>query len=206
MGWSSPQGEACYNYGVITENWSDAMLKSKIKFTYKDYKSLPESETKRYELVEGELVMVPSPTTHHQSISGNLEHFLRDFVRKHGMGLIYYAPLDVVFSQEDVVQPDIFYISKGHSEIITNENIQGAPDLIVEILSPATAERDRTYKRTLYARHGVQEYWIVDPGKGSVEVMRLGEVGFETAGIYRKGESLTSPLLQGLRLNLGEVF
>lgn len=182
------------------------MLKAKIKFTYSDYKSLPESETKRYELLEGELVMVPSPTTYHQRISWNLERILGDFVPRHNLGSVYHAPLDVVFSEEDVAQPDIFFISKEHSEIITNENVQGAPDLIIEILSPASAQRDRTYKRTLYARHDVREYWIVDPENKSVEVMRLGEKGFETVRVYKRGQLLNSPLLEELSLNLGEVF
>ena len=102
--------------------------------------------------------------------------------------------------------PDIFFISKERLEVITKENIRGAPDLVIEILSPATAERDRTYKRTLYARHDVREYWLVDPDERSVEVMILGEAGFETVGIYRKEESLISPLLKGLCLKLREVF
>jgi Uma2 family endonuclease len=182
------------------------MVKSKIKFTYKDYKNLPESETKRYELLEGELVMIPSPTTYHQRISWNLERILGDFVAKHDLGVIYDAPLDVVFSQEDVAQPDIFFISKAHSQVITDENIQGAPDLIIEILSPATADRDRTYKRTLYARHGVKEYWIVDPADKSVEVMTLGQKGFETVQLYKMGQTLSSPLLKGFSLLIKEIF
>ena len=182
------------------------MLKSKIKFTYRDYKNLPESETKRYELLGGELLMVPSPTSYHQRISWNLERILGDFVSRHDLGFVYHAPLDVVFSQEDVAQPDIFFISEEHFEIITEEHIRGAPDLIIEILSPATAERDRTYKRTLYARHGVKEYWIVDPETKSIEVMALQEKGFETAQVYKMGESLSSPLLNKLSLNLEEVF
>ena len=182
------------------------MVRSKIKYTYKDYRNLPESETKRYELVEGELIMVPSPTTDHQRISWNLERMLGDFVQRHDLGLLLHAPLDVVFSQEDVVQPDIFFISKERWQIITKENIQGAPDLIVEVLSLATAGRDRTYKRTLYARHGVTEYWIVAPEEGSIEVMKLGEAGFETVDIYRRRNTLTSPLLKGLQLDVGTVF
>lgn len=182
------------------------MEKSKIKFTYKDYKNLPESETKRYELLEGELVMVPSPTTYHQRISWNLERILGDFVRKHNLGSVYHAPLDVMFSQEDVAQPDIFFISEERSQIITEENIQGTPDLIIEILSPATAERDRTYKRTLYARNGVKEYWIVDPESKSVEVMILGERGFELLQVYKMEQSLDSPLLKGVSINLEEIF
>ncbi len=180
------------------------MAEFKIKFTYKDYKNLPESETKRYELLEGELIMVPSPNERHQSISGNLEFILRKFVREYNLGFIYDAPLDVVFSQEDVAQPDILFILKEHSQIIAEENICGAPDLIIEILSPATAERDRTYKRTLYARHGVKEYWLVDPEERAIEVMRLGQKGFETVGIHTK--TLTSPTFPGLSINLAEVF
>lgn len=180
------------------------MFKAKVKFTYKDYKNLPESETKRYELLEGELVMVPSPTTHHQKISWNLERLVGDFVQKHGLGFIYHAPLDVVFSEWDVAQPDIFFISRERSEIITEENIRGAPDLVIEILSPATAERDRTYKRTLYARHGVNEYWLVDPDKRTLQVMKLGEKGFESVGAYT--QTLTSPTFPGLVISLAEVF
>lgn len=177
-----------------------------IKFTYKDYKNLPESETKRYELLGGELIMVPSPTTYHQAISRNLEYILLEFVQKHNLGFIYNAPCDVVLSDEDVVQPDIFFISKERSHIITEENISGAPDLVIEILSPATADRDRTYKRTLYARYGVQEYWIVDPDKKEVEVMTLRERGFETVAIYKKEDVLKSKLLKGLSISLSEVF
>lgn len=180
------------------------MSKPQIKFTYQDYKNLPESETKRYELLEGELIMVPSPTTYHQRISANLEYVLQNFVRKHNLGVVYNAPCDVLLSEVDVVQPDIFFISKERSWIIAEENVLGAPDLVIEILSPKTAERDRTYKRTLYARSGVKEYWLVDPGTRSVEVLTLTEKGFQSVGTYQ--ETLTSPSLPGLTITLSEVF
>jgi len=186
-----------------------AELGARIKFTYEDYKSLPESETRRYELLGGELVMVPSPTEYHQRISGNLEFILRQFVRGRDFGHVYDAPLDVVLGEgkeREVVQPDILYISRERSRIITEEEIRGAPDLVIEILSPATAERDRTYKKTLYARHGVKEYWIVDPGARSVEVFSLGEKGFELVKAYGADEVLTSPLLPGLAVPLKDVF
>ena len=180
-------------------------LNTKIKFTYKDYKSLPESETRRYELIEGELIMVPSPSFEHQRISRNLEFILHSFVQEKNLGTIIDAPFDVHLG-EDVVQPDILFISKARSKIITEEEIQGAPDLVIEILSSATAERDRTYKKTLYARHGVQEYWIVDPEKRTVEVMTLGKAGFESPGTYGKMDSLKSPIFPGLTINLSDVF
>ena len=179
--------------------------KTRIKFTYKDYKSLPESETRRYELLEGELVIVPSPNEYHQRISGNLQFILRAFVEDKNLGRVYYGALDVHLG-EDVVQPDILFVSKARSKIITEEEIRGAPDLVVEILSPATAERDRTYKKTLYARHGVREYWIVDPEEKTVEVMTLGKAGFESSGVHGKQGVLRSPLFTGLSINLSDVF
>jgi len=156
------------------------VTKSKIRFTYEDYKSLPESETKRYELLGGELMMVPSPSTYHQRISRKLEFVLQAFVEERGLGEVFHAPLDVVLGEGDereVVQPDIFFISKERREIIAEEEVRGAPDLVIEITSPATAERDRHYKKTLYARHGVMEYRIVDPEARTVEVFALGEKG-----------------------------
>jgi len=119
--------------------------------------------------------------------------------------------LDVVLGEgeeREVVQPDILYISEGRSGIIAEEEIRGAPDLIIEIISPATAERDRTYKKTLYARHGVKEYWIVDPEAKMVEVYTLGERGFELIKAYKAEaeEVLSSPLLEGLEVVLKEVF
>ena len=186
-----------------------AELKTEIKFTYEDYKSLPESETKRYELLGGDLVMIPSPTEYHQRISRNLVFILWRFVQERDLGQVYDAPLDVVFGvgeEREVVQPDILYISKQRSQIITEEEIQGAPDLVIEILSPATADRDRTYKRTLYARHGVKEYWIVDPEAKTVEVLVLGKRGFERAAAYGEADRLRSPLLSGLEIKLEGVF
>lgn len=176
-----------------------------IKFNYDDYKSLPESETKRYELIQGELVMVPSPGWRHQNISRRLFSRLEAFVEAHNLGYIAYAPLDVVLGG-DVVQPDILFISHKRASIVQEDEIRGGPDLVVEILSPTTAQRDRTYKRTLYARHGVKEFWLVDPDSQTVEVLALGRRGYRRMGLYGKGNVLRSPLLPGLEIPLTEVF
>ena len=178
---------------------------TKIKFTYRDYKGLPESETKRYELLEGELVMVPSPSTYHQRISRKLEFLLENFVEKNKLGEVLYAPLDVHLG-EDVVQPDILFVSKVRSEIISEEEIQGAPDLVIEILSRTTAERDRTYKKTLYARHRVCEYWMVDPKEKTIAVMTLGKAGFESSGTYGKMDTLKSPIFPALSIKVSQIF
>lgn len=184
------------------------MAKATIKFTYEDYKSLPESETKRYELLEGELAMIPSPTPYHQDILRNLLRSLDEHVRNRKLGKVYAAPLDVVLSEQNVVQPDLLFIARERTEIIAEEAVRGAPDLVVEVLSPATAQRDRTYKRTLYARHGVREYWLVDPQSKIIEVLKLGRRGYERAGLYsaKKGQALASPLLPGLAIPLRELF
>ena len=181
-------------------------LKQRIKFTYDDYKTLPESETLRYELLDGELVMVPSPSIRHQRVSRNLFEVLNAYVRESGRGEVLYAPCDVYLGINDVVQPDLIYISAERSDIIGEEEIQGAPDLVVEILSPSSAPRDRVYKRTLYARYGVREYWLVDPQTRTVEVLRLGGRGFRKIGLYGEGEDFASPLLPGLEISVADVF
>ena len=186
-----------------------AMTRRKVKFTYEDYKSLPASETKRYELLGGELVLVPSPSAYHQRISGRLGFILRAFVREKGLAEVFNAPLDVVLGEgedREVVQPDLIYISRERAGIIAEEEIRGAPDLVVEITSPGTADRDRHYKKTLYARHGVAEYWLVDPQAKAVEIYVPGEAGFRLERVFRGKEILSSPLLPGLEIPLAEVF
>jgi len=182
-----------------------ARLNAKIRFTYRDYKNLPESETRRYELLEGELIMVPSPNIRHQRVSRKLVFLLEDFIRKNKLGEIFNAPLDVHLG-EDVVQPDILFISKERSSIVAKEEIRGAPDLVIEILSPATVERDQAYKKTLYDRHGVREYWIVDPEENTIKVMPLGKGGFESFSTYGKRDALKSPIFPNLTIKLSKIF
>ena len=138
--------------------------RSRIKFTYEDYKHTPED--KRYELLDGELIMVPAPRIAHQRTSREIEIPLAIFVSENDLGEVFDAPTDVV-------QPDILFVSKERSYIITEDNICGAPDLVVEVLSPSTAQRDRTLKRTLYALHQVPEYWQADTDAKTVLVLAL---------------------------------
>lgn len=163
-------------------------------------------EDKRYELIGGEFFMVPSPNEHHQRISRELEYVLLSYVKKNKSGFMYYAPFDVVFSDEDVVQPDIVYVSKERKNIITKDNIRGAPDLTVEILSPKTGYRDRETKRKLYFKYGVKEFWIVDPVKQTVEVLTHTKSGYKTDNLYPANAILHSPLLKGLEIDLNLVF
>ena len=180
------------------------MISTAMKHTYADY--LETSDDERYELLYGELVMAPAPREIHQSILGRLHIDMGVFLDEHNLGYIYLSPFDVVLSDENVVQPDLLFVSNERAHIITPDNIQGAPDLVVEILSPATAERDRSVKSALYAQHGVQEYWIVDPDARTITVFLLNEGEFEEVDTYSEGETLTSPMLEGFTFTLEGKF
>lgn len=174
-------------------------------FTYEDYKLLPED--KRWEIIEGELLMTPSPVFRHQAIQMNLSVMLFSFVKEHDLGFVVAAPMDVILSPENVVQPDVLFIAKAHSAIIDQKGgVHGAPDLAVEILSPSTAPRDHILKRKLYGRYGVQEYWIVDPEVQSVEVLTQTGSGLETWRRFTGDETIGSLLLPGLLIRLGDIF
>lgn len=128
------------------------------------------------------------------------------FARERRLGKVYFAPFDVVLSDTDVVQLDLLFISNERAERITQDNIRGAPDLVVEILSPSTADRDRTIKLDLYATHGVKEYWMVDPDSRTVMLMLRGEGRFEESGIYGEDQILSSPTFEGFSGAIGEIF
>lgn len=173
-------------------------------FTYRDYLALPDE--RRFELIEGELCMVPSPGFFHQTIALNLGFLLRQHVKAHNLGVVLLAPMDVVLSDHDVVQPDVLFISKARREIITETCIRGAPDLIVEIISPTHRERDLLVKKVLYARYKVQEYWIVDPENRTIEPLIHSGETFSSRGLFSSGEVITPALLSGLALPVARVF
>ncbi len=176
----------------------------KKKYTYEDYLKTPED--KRYELINGELLMTPSPIPKHQLISGRLEFKLRGFVKENKFGEVFYAPCDVYLDAENVVQPDILFISKNRLHIIGEKNIQGAPDLAIEILSDYSVYRDTIQKKRLYARFGVKEYWIVIPEEKEVEVYILKGEAYQLYKTYTKVDILESPSLKGLKIGLKEIF
>jgi len=181
-----------------------ATQKAQIKFTYEDYKHTPED--KRYQLIDGELILAAAPRRAHQRTEMRITLRLGNYVEENDLGEVYSSPFDVVLSNTDVVQPDLLFVSAERLHIINDDNIRGAPDLVVEILSPSTAGLDRTVKRTLYAKHGVKEYWQVDTDAKTIMVLLLGGDGYELTGIYGEGQTLTSPTLEGFSLNLAEIF
>ena len=172
--------------------------------TYEDYCNMPDDE--RYEVIDGELIMTAAPRVVHQDTSINIGTELRIYVKSNRLGKVLYAPTDVILSDTNVVQPDILFVSKSRAHIIAEEGIRGAPDLVVEVLSPSTAQLDKVRKRELYARFGVPEYWQADADEVSILVLTLVNGEYEIAGVYGPEETLVSPLLPGFRLDVDDVF
>jgi len=172
------------------------------KLTYEDYVNLP-NDGKRYEIIDGELYVNPSPNMKHQRVSKNIFRALDRFVEESNLGEVFYAPSDVVLSEIDVVEPDLFFISAERMEIITKANVKGAPDIVIEVLSDGTRRYDETTKLKRYEHFGVREYWIVDPVDDSVRILRLDGKHFERIVV---GGEIKSPLLPGFSLAVKDVF
>jgi Uma2 family endonuclease len=143
-------------------------------WTYDEFASRPD-DGKRYEVIAGELVVSSSPRPQHQRASMRLSYALEGFTQEHGLGELYPAPIDVLLSTDDYLVPDLVFVRTERADIVTGRGIEGAPDLVVEIISPSSALRDRGLKRERYARFGVPLYWVVDVELGHVEVYHLAE-------------------------------
>lgn len=173
--------------------------------TYDDYRNLPD-DGNRYEIIGGELLMTPAPNTKHQRISHKLEYELEDYIQEHRSGEIFDAPMDVVLSMTDVVQPDLMYISNERSQIITERNIVDIPDLIVEIISETTKVTDQTRKKTLYEKHGLKEYWLVYPDDEKVEQFILQDKKLALNKTFEKSDMLSSKTIEGFTIELNAIF
>lgn len=181
---------------------------SGVRLTYDDFVQFPD-DGKRHELIDGEHIVTPSPNTKHQTIAMNLSALLWPFIRAHQLGRLFAAPFDVVFSNFDVVEPDLLFVSKPRqADVLTAAHVRGTPDLVVEIGSPSTRKRDETVKRRLYERFGVSEYWVIDPELDEIKVYRAADGRFERVAELRaeNDDALESPLFPGLALQLAEIF
>lgn len=181
-------------------------LQTPTRLTYDDYVKLPD-DGKRYEIIDGELFVNASPVPRHQDIVGNIYFALRNWMREHG-GKVYMSPLDVVFDEYNVVEPDVIVINPTRVAILGEKNVQGAPNLLVEVLSDGTRRRDEIHKRKLYERGGVDEYWIVDGELELVKIYRRTASAFERVAELENenDDAITSPLLPGFTLPLRDVF
>jgi Uma2 family endonuclease len=174
--------------------------------TWDDWLKLPDRDESRYELLGGELYMSLSPGTRHQRVNRNLMFLIETYLRRSGHGELFPDRTAVRFSPHDVVMPDLLVVLAGHEDVIKEDSIEGAPDLVVEILSPGTARRDLGVKRALYEHSGVAEYWIVDPIGEKVQLFVLAEGTFRFQGSFNRDQHLRSVLLPELEIPLAEVF
>src|SRR5262245_20588463 len=178
-----------------------------LKLTYDDFVLFPD-DGKRHELIDGAHYVTASPNLRHQPISMNLVLLIGNWLEGHPVGRLFHAPFDVVFSKYDVVEPDLLYVSEERSSVLTAPNVQGAPDLVIEIGSPSTRQRDETIKRRLYERSSVLEYWIIDPDIDVVRVYRRSRDRFaRPVELSREAaDVLTTDLMPGLELPIVRIF
>ncbi|HAS53380.1 MAG: restriction endonuclease [Nitrospirae bacterium GWC2_57_13] len=179
-------------------------LSEKKRYTYKEYAALPEGSP--YQLIEGELIMTPSPAPYHQMISLRLATALANHVSLNKAGLVFTAPIDVYLDDEDTYQPDIIVILKERTRIVGEKRIEGAPDVVVEILSPSTAYYDLRKKFYQYEKHGVKEYWIVDPELKTVDIYENKGGKFVQAQSVGSEGKCTSGVVAGFQIDAHALF
>ncbi len=180
------------------------MAREKLVLTYDDYRRMPEDHIRK-EILGGDLYMTPAPSPAHQELVLELGSRLRLHISAHGLGKVFVSPVDVVLSPVDVVQPDIVFVRTSKLDIIGEEAIQGAPDLVIEVLSPSTAARDRGRKKDTYEHFGVTEYWIVDPENRVLEVYHLEGPAYRVMNRIAGGEYQPA-FFPGLSLDVDRLW
>jgi Uma2 family endonuclease len=177
----------------------------KIVLTYEDYILLP-NDGNRYEILEGELSVTPAPGTKHQTASGNLFILLTQHIKERDLGSLFHAPLDLILESTSVLQPDLLFVSIGRQHIITDRAIEGAPDLVIEILSPTTSRTDRVTKAYIYARHRIPAYWIVDPDEEHIEIYLLNVDSYQLAATLQGETPVSAPPFAELMIKAKSIF
>ena len=177
------------------------------RWTYDDLAAMPEDNVIR-EILDGELFVAPSPVTRHQRIAHRLAYEIEHYLRSNPIGEVFPAPFDTVFAIDNVCSPDLLYISNERSSIITKKNVQGAPDLVAEVLSEFNRRNDEIRKREIYERFGVDEYWILDPDINTVRVFRRSRKALPLVGELAASarDVLTTRMLPGLTIDLAALF
>lgn len=162
----------------------------------------------RYEVIEGELIVSRAPSLAHQRVSRNLLIIISRYLERHPIGEVLATP-GVMFSELSGVIPDLIFISnERRQEIASGERVLGAPELVIEIVSPGAenARRDRVAKRHLYGKYGVKEYWVVDPEQQVIEIYRSENSSLELAGSFADDDKITTPLLPDFESAVGSIF
>jgi Uma2 family endonuclease len=161
---------------------------------------------RRYELYDGEVIVVPSPFPRHQRVAWNIGDVLKSYERTHG-GYMFGVPIDIVLSEYDVLQPDVVYFREARRHLIAMmEATRAAPDLAVEVLSRSTERRDRGRKLQMLARYGVPEYWLVDPVGNTLEIYTNRSGSLELTAMFGDRDEVASPTLPDLRFPASRIF
>lgn len=176
-----------------------------VLLTYADYAQLPDDRN-RYEILDGVLAVTPGPSTSHQNAAFNLAAILRGHVLRHQLGKVFIAPFDVLLSQHNVVQPDVLFVSRERLSIVHPANVQGAPDLVVEVLSPSTALNDLNTKRQIYAAHGVANYWVADPALRVITSYVLSGDSYEMAAESGTSPTFSTSPFDDLLISLADIW
>jgi Uma2 family endonuclease len=188
-----------------THPMQTTLVPEPIRLTYDDFCALPD-DGRRYEILDGDLYMSLSPETPHQDIVGNLFAILHQHIRGQKLGRVFVAPLDVLLDEHNIVEPDLIFVSTERRAIITRKNIQGAPDLLVEVLSPSTSKRDLRDKRNVYARSGVRFYWIIDPDEHTLLELQLSGNAYSAIATHKQGATIRPMLFPDLSLDLDSLW
>jgi Uma2 family endonuclease len=175
------------------------------KVTFEEFRQFP-IDGKRYELISGEVHLTPAPNTKHQFVVHNLDISLSPYVQKNKLGEVWEAPLDVQLAEDTALQPDLVFVANRRAEIVREEFIAGAPDLVVEVLSASTAVHDRATKLPIYAEAGVPEVWLLDSQAKTVEVLKLQGKKYLVDATLAGDQVLTSNLFPGWQLPLRDLF
>jgi Uma2 family endonuclease len=177
----------------------------RVVLTYKDYEALP-ADGRRYEILDGELFVTAAPVPRHQRIIGNLHVLLRLHVDQHALGEVLLSPIAVILADTTVVEPDLVYLDRARASLVSHRGIEGAPALVVEVLSPSTSAIDRGAKLQLYARYGVPHYWIVDPDARAIDVYCLAADGYELVARVTGSAAVSLPPFPDLAFAPEAIF
>jgi len=183
----------------------DPVRPARIPYSYEDYAALP-SDGRRWEVIEGELEVNPAPTPRHQTVSRRLQFELMRVLEEPGIAEVFDAPIDLILSDTDILQPDLAIVGSDREHLISERGIEGPPDIVVEILSPSTRVLDQRVKKRTYARFSVPEYWIVDPVGGHLDLFRLTEADYVLEQRFDRASVLTTPSFAEVEIALARVF
>lgn len=198
---------AALTTGGIQVKEKRAIYAKQGEFIYEDYLKIPEEPGYRFEVLEGFLVKEPSPSLHHQRVSSALYRQLANYFDEFDPeGELFYAPLDLTLADDIVLQPDILFVSKARKDILRQERIDGACDLVVEIISPASRRKDRLRKMEIYRKAAIPHYWLVDPEEDMIEAYMLKDGNYLLVFTGGPGDSFTHPEFSRLSLDLDKVF